>query len=395
MTQARPRLPAVSPAAIDVFTHLLTSGPAPRVAIAQATGLSQAAVTKAVAPLVTAGFVTFHDVDTPRPAAGAGRPPVPVRVVTDAALAVGVKVTREEVVGVVTDLGASVLVRHRRGLRRHTVGEVSRTVTAVVARLRGDLGAADDRVIGVGVTVSGDVDTAAGVVRHSPLLGWRDVALGDAVAAATGLPVRIDNDVRALTIAERWFGVGRGGADPFVIVTIGSGIGCGIYVNGDVVSGAFGVAGEIGHLPIAGHGRPCTCGRTGCLETVASTDAVLADVETATGRTGLTLADAVDLAHAGNPAAVEAFDRAASAIGTAIATVVNLIGPRVVVIEGEAVSDFDLYDRRLREAFAAGAFGAAGRCDLQLRAHTFEAWARGAAASVIRAFVRQGRRPAT
>jgi predicted NBD/HSP70 family sugar kinase len=101
---------------------------------------------------------------------------------------------------------------------------------------------------------------------------------------------------------------------------------------------------------------------------------------------------AVELAHQGNAAAIAAFDRAATAIGTAIAVVVNLTGPAVAVIEGESVSDFDVYDAKVRETFAAQAFGAAAECELQLRPHTFDAWARGAAVSVIRAFVRQSKR---
>jgi predicted NBD/HSP70 family sugar kinase len=97
----------------------------------------------------------------------------------------------------------------------------------------------------------------------------------------------------------------------------------------------------------------------------------------------------VKLAHTGHPDAVAAFDRAATAIGRAIAVVANLTGPEVVVIEGESVTDFDVYDATVRKVFAAQAFGAAADCRLELRPHTFDAWARGAAASVIRAFVHQ------
>ncbi len=91
------------------------------------------------------------------------------------------------------------------------------------------------------------------------------------------LPVVVTNDVRALTVAEHWFGVGVD-ADSFAVVTIGSGVGCGLYINGEVVSGAYGVSGELGHLPLAPGDLVCTCGRRGCVETVASSDAILARV---------------------------------------------------------------------------------------------------------------------
>jgi predicted NBD/HSP70 family sugar kinase len=383
----RPQLPPASPAAVDVLTRIVRSGPIPRVQIARQTGLSQAAVTKAVTPLIEAQFVTFADVrvrgDAP------GRPVTPLRVVADAVLVIGVKVTADEVIGVATDFGASVLDTEHRRLSRHTPGQVCRTVEAVTSALVRRLGPRADRLVGVGVSVSGDVDTDHGLVRHSPLLGWRNVRLRSLLEQRLGLPVRVDNDVRALTIAEQWFGVGAGDVDSFVIVTIGSGIGCGLYVNGDVVSGSFGVAGELGHLPLADQGLVCACGRLDCVETVASSDAIVRAVRQATKRPDLDMAGVVELAHAGHPAALAAFDRAATVIGRAIAVVANLTGPQVAVIEGESVADFDVYDAKVRETFAAQAFGAAAECTLELRAHTFDAWARGAAASVIRAFVRQ------
>ncbi len=385
-----PRLPPASPAAVDVLTRILVSGPIARVAIARDTGLSQAAVTKAVAPLISAGFVTFEDVR--RGGDAPGRPVTPLQVVADAVFVIGIKVTASEVVGVTTDFRATIVDRQRRALSRHTVGQVSRVVESVAKTLINRLGERAERLIGVGVSVSGDVDTERGIVRHSPLLAWRNVALRQLLEDRIAAPVRIDNDVRALTFAEQWFGVGANDIESFVIVTIGSGIGCGIYLNGDVVSGSFGVAGELGHLPLAHEGLTCACGKTDCVETVASSDAIVTAVRAATGRDDLDMHAAVELAHQGNAAAIAAFDRAATAIGTAIAVVVNLTGPAVAVIEGESVSDFDVYDAKVRETFAAQAFGAAADCELQLRPHTFDAWARGAAVSVIRAFVRQSKR---
>jgi predicted NBD/HSP70 family sugar kinase len=389
-TVTRPRLPPASPAAIDVLTRILTSGPIPRVEIARQAGLSQAAVTKAVAPLIDAGFVAL---DEGRGAHGRpdapGRPVTPLRVVADAVTVIGVKVIADEAIGVATDFGATILDTEHRRMSRHTPGQVVRTVQAVTTALVRRLGDRADQLVGIGVSVSGDVDTAHGVVRDSPKLGWRDVALRGLLEQRLDRPVRIDNDVHALTVAEQWFGVGASDVDSFVIVTIGSGIGCGLYLNGDVVNGSFGVAGEIGHLPLADQGLTCECGRIDCVETIASSAAIVRAVRAATGRPDLDMAAIVELAHAGHPDAVAAFDRAATAIGRAIAVVANLTGPEVVVIEGESVADFDVYEATVRKTFDAQAFGAAARCRIELRPHTFDAWARGAAASVIRSFVRQ------
>ncbi|MFC0628133.1 ROK family protein [Kribbella deserti] len=387
-----PRLPLATPAAVEVLTRILTQGPIARVEIARKTGLSQAAVTKAVAPLVEAGYVV--DAPSARDDTVIGRPVSPLSVVESSVAAIGIKVTPGELFGVVTDLRANIRIA-----RSKTLPDTSpETALDLLAILVGELLAAVETgdsplstgttaLAGVGVSVSGDVDATAGVVRHSAFMGWRDLPLGALLHERINLPVVVTNDVRALTVAEHWFGIGVN-ANSFAIVTIGSGIGCGLYLNGDVVEGAHGVAGEIGHLPLAPENLVCTCGRHGCVETVASSDAILARVREDTGRAELDLAGAIDLAHAGDEQARAAFDRAGQVIGSALAAMVNLAGPELVVIAGEGVADYDLYDHRIRAAFAQHAFGAAADCELTIRSHTFDDWARGAAATVIRSYIR-------
>lgn len=380
-----------------MLTRILTQGPIPRVEIARRTGLSQAAVTKAVAPLIEAGFVTDQPVAVPadevtgnRAELGIGRPVSPLTVVPDSISVIGLKVTPTDLIGVTTDFRAGI-----RAVRHQQVTDTSaEAVLKRLAELAKELiESLDDPadpagpLIGIGVAVSGDVDARHGVVRDSPFMGWRDIPVAALLAEQLKVPVVVSNDVRALTVAEHWFGVGVD-ADSFAVVTIGSGVGCGLYINGEVVSGAHGVSGELGHLPLAPGDLVCTCGRRGCVETVASSDAILARIRETTGRLELDLSGAIELAHSGDAQAREAFDRAGEVIGSALAAMVNLVGPELVVIAGEGVADYDLYDQRMRQAFAEHAFGAAGDCRLMLRSHTFDDWARGAAATVIRSYVR-------
>ncbi|MEV6287968.1 ROK family transcriptional regulator [Kribbella sp. NPDC051770] len=386
-------LPLATPAGIEVLTKILTQGPIPRVEIARRTGLSQAAVTKAVAPLIDAGFVTDQPVavspdEHVESQLGIGRPVSPLTVVANSVSVIGLKVTPTDLIGVTTDFTAGIrAVRHRR-LPETSADTVAANLVELARELIAEIEASDaGPLVGIGVAVSGDVDAEHGVVRDSPFMGWRDVPLAAALTAKLDVPVVVTNDVRALTVAEHWFGVGVN-ADSFAVVTIGSGVGCGLYINGEVVSGAHGVSGELGHLPLAPGELVCTCGRRGCVETVASSDAILARARETTGQADLDLAGAIELAHAGNEDAREAFDRAGEVIGSALAAMVNLVGPELVVIAGEGVADYDLYEQRMREAFAAHAFGAAGDCRLMLRSHTFDDWARGAAATVIRSYVR-------
>ncbi|HEV7907926.1 MAG TPA: ROK family protein, partial [Pseudonocardiaceae bacterium] len=380
-------LAQASPAAVDVFTQVLTRGPISRIDVARLTGLSQAAVTKAIAPLLAAGVVgdAHYAGDSSR--TSAGRPAYPLRVLPDALVTLGIKVNATDIISVATDFTANILATVELSLPDTHYETVVGGIVDAVGRLTEQLGPRAAAIGGVGVSVSGDVDTANGVVRESGLLGWTDQPLGATLRERLGFDVLIENDVRALTIAEHWFGMGVGTAS-FAIVTIGSGIGCGLHVNGEVVDGAYGVAGEIGHLPLTSPEHICTCGRRGCVEAVAASGAIVAAIEAATARS-LTFQDAVDLAHAGDPAAVQVFDRAGSVIGLAIATMVNLAGPELVVISGEAVVDYDLYDRRLREAFTEHAFGAAVNCRIVTRPNTFVDWAQGAAAAAVRAIVTQ------
>ncbi|MET9506565.1 ROK family transcriptional regulator [Streptomyces sp. NPDC006622] len=377
--------PAATAAAAHIFTTVLSHGPLTRLAVARRTGLSPAAVTKAVRPLIEAGYLVEQAGADPETRPALGRPAALVRVDGGRALFLGVKLTGDEIIGVLTDLRCRILLS-----RRVPMGDPApRTVLAATADLVRELLAEADgygvRVAGLGIAVSGDVDRAEGVVRYSPFLDWHDVPLAG-LAAATGLPVTVDNDVRALTVAEQWFGAGVGLSD-FAVVTVGAGIGCGLVVHGRVVAGAHGVAGEIGHVTVDPNGPPCHCGNRGCVEAIAGDAAILARIRETGGTEVADTAEAVERARRGDTDAREAYARAGAAIGRGIATVANLLGPARVIISGEGLAAYDLFAEHIREAFAAAAFGSAARCDVRTRPLPFEEWARGAAATAIQSFI--------
>ncbi|ANS62698.1 transcriptional regulator [Streptomyces lincolnensis] len=382
------RFPANTPAASQIFTTVLSQGPLTRLEVARRAGLSPAAVTKAVRPLIEAGYLTEGADEEARPALG--RPATLVRVDGGRALFVGVKVTGDEIIGVVTDLCCRIrLVRHVP-LTDRDLGAVLAAVADLVHELRAEADEADEGgagVHGLGIAVSGDVDRGEGTVRYSPFLEWRDVPLAELAATTTGLPVTVDNDVRALTVAEQWFGAGAGRSD-FAVVTVGAGIGCGLVVHGRVVSGAHGVAGEIGHVTVDPSGPPCHCGNRGCVEAIAGDAAILRRIRETTGLEVADSAEAARLAHSGVPGAREAYARAGEAIGRGIATVANLLGPELVIISGEGLAAYDLFAEQIRDTFAAAAFGSAARCDVRTRPLPFTEWARGAAATAIQSFIR-------
>lgn len=385
-------LAAGPPASVRLFTTLLTRGTMTRADLAERTGLSAGAITKSLRPLLGAGLIReLPEQWTPN---GAGRPALPLEVDAEHAYLIGVKITADELIGVLTDLRSQVLATVRRPLpvlvdpatHTHRV-DPDDTITAAAAlidelRTTRD---ASDRVSAVGVAVSGDVDARTGIVRFAPLLGWRGISLAERLTEATGLPTSVENDVRALTVAERWFGAGID-CPAFALLTLGTGVGCGLIVNGDLVTGSHGVAAEIGHLPIDRDGPECHCGGTGCVEALIGEAALLEQVSRAVGAPVETLAEA--MAVADQPAVRAVFAEAGRVFGLAIAAVANLIGPERIVLSGETLDAYDLFAPAMLTTFEAQCFGAAQQCELVVRPLQFEHWARGAATVALTSLVR-------
>ena len=380
-----PEADAVAPAVTAVFTAVLTEGPLSRVALARRLDLSSAAVTKAARPLIEMGYLE-ELAATERSGPGAGRPASPLAIRADREFFVGVKITGDELIGVVCDLRAQVLTSAHRRLPVPGVDDVLTQLGELVDDLLDGPGDYRARTRRLGLAVSGDVDHSTGLVRYSPFLRWHDVLLRERAEKITGLTVTVENDVKALTTAEHWFGEGVG-AESFALVTVGAGIGCGLVVGGRLVSGSHGVAGEIGHVSIDVNGPACHCGSRGCVEAIAGTDAIVRQAREAAGRPELTFEDAVALARAGDAAAGAVFARAGDAIGSGIAAVANLVGPARIVVSGEGLSAYDLFEPHIRAGFQRQAFGAAADCPLSIRPLPFEEWARGAATVSIKALV--------
>lgn len=372
-----------TPAATTVFSMILTQGPVSRVDIARRTGLSAAAVTKAARPIIEAGYLEELQAAT-RPELGAGRPANPLVIRGEREYFTGVKITNDELIGVVTDLRAQVVDSAHRPLATSSVGEVVDELAVLVARLLGTSPTYRERCHTLGVAISGDVDPADGLVRYSPFLGWHQVPLSKLAAEATGLNVTIENDVKSLTVAEQWFGEGVG-ASSFALITLGQGIGCGLVVKGRVIAGAHGVSGEIGHIPVGGDGPACHCGGRGCVEAIAGTGPIVEAMREATGDASMDIDRAIDAAHAGDATARAIFARAGQAIGLAIASMANLFGPERIIVTGDVagLAEYDLLEQDMTTSFASQAFGAAAQCQLILRPRPLEQWARGAAAVAI------------
>jgi len=207
--------------------------------------------------------------------------------------------------------------------------------------------ASRDDFIGVGMGAPGPLDRAKGIVIVAPNLGWRNFPLRDAVADRVRIPATLDNDANCATMGEWWRGAAQGTRN-VVGLTIGTGIGGGIVLDGKLYHGASDVAGEIGHTTIDSTGRYCRCGNYGCLEAYASGPAIALRAREALERDEasilhrmvsddfdqLTAAIVYDAANHGDALALELVRDTAKFLGTGVANLLNLLNPDVVVITG-------------------------------------------------------------
>ena len=200
---------------------------------------------------------------------------------------------------------------------------------------------------GAGAGLPGPVSYAEGLPVSPPLMpGWNHFPVRDAFAAELGCPVLVDNDVNIMALGEKHAGIARS-VDDFLFVKIGTGIGCGIVVGGEVYRGVSGSAGDIGHIRVDDSGPLCTCGNTGCLEaffggTALARDALAAarsdrspELATLLERAGsLTAADVAAAAAAGDPVSVSMIRDGGRRVGQVLAGLVSFFNPGLVVIGG-------------------------------------------------------------
>lgn len=212
---------------------------------------------------------------------------------------------------------------------------------------------------GLGLVVPGMVDHATGRVLNAPHLGWRNVDVRDALSEAVGLPVFVENAPIACALAQMWLGQ-RGAAElsDFVYVSVSDGVGTGVVANGEVMRGKRNSAGEFGHVPLSTDGPDCHCGGRGCLEAYASDLATVVrylghDFSPTTARaqvqaSGITMADVVARAVAGDKRAAKAVDETARHLGAGLAVIINTLSPAQISVGGEIIEAWERIEPILR-----------------------------------------------
>ena len=277
---------------------------------------------------------------------------------------VGIDIGGTKTLSAVVDAQGRVLARHRIETPQRGPKDFVQVLTRELSTLLGLAGLQKEDLLGLGVGAPGPLDPETGVVFEPPnLAGWRDVPLGPMLFDATGVPTWVENDANAAALGEAWVGAGVGVRD-LIYITVSTGIGGGLIFNGELYHGVSGTAGEIGHMTVEPEGPVCTCGRRGHLEGLASGHAItrMAEEAVQAGRQTrlaalppgtLTAAAVAQAAFDGDGVAREVYARAGHYIGIAVASLVNVLNPAMVVFGGgvSKVGDllFDTVRRVVRE----------------------------------------------
>jgi predicted NBD/HSP70 family sugar kinase len=378
---------------LRVLTALREQPGLSRAAIARQTGLGKATISTMVADFIDRGLI--HEVGPDVQQAMLGRRPVRLELNGAAYYAIGIELTGNECIAVLTDLRGNPL-RVLRDSMPVTSVEYS---LEIAARSVNELIRGHDRakLLGVGVGIPGTVDSVLQRVILAENLGWVDIPFGALLAERIGLTVLLVNRTNAGATGEFWHGNGMGVGSLFY-VSIGVGIGAGIIIGGVPYEGANGSAGEIGHVTVDPNGRRCKCGNTGCLETLASTSAIVMRAKERIGEgecslladwsnhdleriTGKMVADA---ATAGDSLATSVIQEAGGYLGIALANVINLLNPALIVVDGDLLVLGDVFLTPVRQAVERRAFTIpASAVDIVPSALQHQAAAIGAASVVI------------
>jgi predicted NBD/HSP70 family sugar kinase len=341
-------------------------GPIARVEIADQTDLSPTTVSAITALLLDDGLIIPRSIGAVRDSAR-GRPRVMLELNPGVAFVAGVKLAPDQITVATTNFRADVLHTLALPVRidRQPASVIADLVEDGVRRSVSDAGLTMAKISGVCVGLPGIVEKASGVCRQSPIFGERDVRFGDELTKRLGVAVTVDSDVNLVTLAEHWFGHGRG-LDDFLVVSIEHGLGLGIMHNGELFRGANGLSPDLGDILV----RPGPPGYT-------APDRLSAIVAAASKRNGSGASAIADDA--------EAYRTIGDAVGVAIANLITLFAPPKVILAGGALAAGDKLLAPLRDAVAACTPPSlADVAEIVVHDWGDDIWARGAAAMTLR-----------
>ncbi len=329
------------------LNRIRQAGAISRAALVRQTGLSASTISSLVTMLLDSGFVR----ESGHGQSSGGRRPILLQFDYQFRYVLGVDMGATHILAVLMNLQGRVAASQHR--RYRVVDDPEGTIALIqqiLQQLMAEANLHQENIIGLGITIptplAGEkLDRLTAV--YMPL--WQDVDLTARIRQGLDVPIYLDNDANAGAIAEKWWGNGRAHAN-LAYIKLGTGVGSGLIVNNEIYRGNGGTAGEIGHTTIDPTGPICRCGNQGCMESFVGSPALINEVRQRFSQTHpdwvssqeLTLETIINAALSGDPIARSVIDTAGSFLGIAIANLINLFNPGLIVLGGELVAVGDL-----------------------------------------------------
>ncbi len=358
-----------------ILALLGRDGPASRATIARELDMSPATVTQVTRRLIEQQLVEPLSFE---PSEG-GRPGQLIGLIAGAGHAIGVKLALDHLALVDVRLDGTVVATRTDDYDARARSAVEDLIAALETFVRGG----GTRLLGIGIGVPGFVGRPDVGDVVADVLGWDQLPLGSHLRRSIGVPVLIENDVKALAVAERLFGLGRSRRS-FVVVTIGRGVGFASVSEGVVQRGSHGGAGELGHVVVSSNGPACACGSRGCLEAYVGADGLLSSArDVGAIRSGQGFDRLLAAADRGDAKAREVLARAGQRLGAAVAPAIAALDPEVIIVGGEGTTHWRHWDQAFRRTLVRRLPHALRDVAVEVDEWDDYSWARGAAAIVL------------
>lgn len=373
-----------------ILNTIRRAGLISRIEIAALTGQSRAAVTNITARLLKEKVIVEKETKT---SSSRGRRRVLLALNPTAAYVVGVKLSAFQVSFAVTNMQADVLssliVPVRIG--KKSVEFVADLIEEGIRHCVSEALINMRMISGIGIGIPGLVNSEKGLIYWSALYKKGNATLSDLIRNRFNIQTYIENDANTVTLAQQWFGEGKG-VDNFLVVTVEHGVGMGIVVNGQIYRGVKGIGAEFGHMVIRPGGAPCRCGKRGCIESYVADYSVLGAAMDAckAGKwqykniASLTIEEVTAIAKKGEPALQKIFKRSGEILGLGISGLVQIFNPEKIIIAGEGVRAGDLlFDPMQKTIKAHTTPEMYATLQIVIQKWQDTDWARGAASLVL------------
>jgi predicted NBD/HSP70 family sugar kinase len=330
-----------------VIEAYLQHGMLSRSDLAALTGISRSAITEITQNLLDMGLL--QEFPVPQEKQGRGRPAISLRFSATHGYFIGVSVAGTASPVILADMQGNVVSEYEIP-PCDTPQKTASAIRRATNNLLRQSGVPRDRLLGIGIAVTGVIDESAGLCRYSAALNWRDVPIARLVKEATGVESHVGNDANAVAIGEKLFGRARD-LRHFSSLILGGNIGCAHYIEGNLYRGYDGGAGEIGHVTLDVNGPGCRCGKNGCLDMFAGGTAMLATAQEA-GLACESMHDLEALAAVGNAEAMAILRKGGQALGLAVASLIQINNPECVLfadVEGFGKGIFQATTRQVIE----------------------------------------------